>query len=1179
MPQFDGQVVINTAISDAGLKEGGKDIEEAVKKMVKAVDGLSRSARIAMEKQGAAIVKANRAYRDQEAEVARLRAELDKLSNTQIQSQEYQNIGKQIETAEVKLNKLKDAQDKFISVGGSVSSPTFKRRQIEIEELRNTIKYAKAEQDQLLASGGAYQPVDTSEMAAKLQAAENKLGDMRGSLNMAFDSMSSKMDETGKKGEEAAGKIAGAFKTSGTVMVGAVRKTSSAFSDLEKRAIQAFSKMRKESGRNIKQLLKYTLGIRSLFVLFNRLRNYGSAAFKVLAADAEDVNSDLSKIKSNFSQFKNSIATGFQPIIHAITPFITSVINMFTQASTAVGTFFAALTGQKYIYKAKELNESFAESTEDAAKAQEKLNKSLAAYDKLDVISKQEDNASAAEQVADAFEKVPIDGSGIANIADMIKEAWKNADFSGLSEIIGVKLRNSLNSIPWDDIQNKANKTAGSISTMINGFVEVDGLGTSIGSNFAKLLNTMQQSLNTFLKETHWDSVGSFIADNIMGFATTFDGKLLGSNIAEKFNATAELISGFNSKMDWTKAGEFTSNIVNGFFGNVKPKELGKSISDLVVGLIDGINEFLTKTKWDKAGTAIGQFITSIDWDMILGGLANIFVNVIRGALKLIPALLKELASQPEFILDLGAILTIKLAVDAVKNAITTAIASALGGSLTTSSALTLNLPIPYIAITAGIVYFATKAIQRELPGQDEVETSTEAGEQHEIDKQKQLEEEEKKYNEYLDERIKKYSGYLKYLSKGTTIEKKALDIEQKMKDIAADKSISDERRAKLLNSEAQSLLYLYEYMIHDLEELEKQGKLNDKYLVSYDSNLNKVNARLKTFGELTPNIGTAAESFKHLNDKTNETKKSYQDFANTLKNNDSVLLNTADNIGVVAKEADDAATETDDLSKGLGRIPRNTEAKVGISVTGQSLVDLAKSTLDSLNTYSNNPAKPKTDLQVTGQDKVDTAKNSLTVLDITNAKPKADILVTGKDKVDEAKKSITDLQKRDNSISVEINPPKQNIISKTWNDACETIKKAINSGLIDPLNNLTITMANLGGGITSMFGGVSSSSGGQKIGANAHNNAPQTQKLFTIPKLATGAVIPPNREFLAVLGDQKNGTNIETPLSTMVEAFRMALDQRENTADKAPIELSINGRLLARAVWDEQDKRYRQVK
>lgn len=52
----------------------------------------------------------------------------------------------------------------------------------------------------------------------------------------------------------------------------------------------------------------------------------------------------------------------------------------------------------------------------------------------------------------------------------------------------------------------------------------------------------------------------------------------------------------------------------------------------------------------------------------------------------------------------------------------------------------------------------------------------------------------------------------------------------------------------------------------------------------------------------------------------------------------------------------------------------------------------------------------------------------------------------------------------------------------------------------------------------------------------------------ITIPRLAQGAVIPANREFLAVLGDQKSGTNIETPLKTMIEAFTTALDSRGGT-------------------------------
>ena len=48
----------------------------------------------------------------------------------------------------------------------------------------------------------------------------------------------------------------------------------------------------------------------------------------------------------------------------------------------------------------------------------------------------------------------------------------------------------------------------------------------------------------------------------------------------------------------------------------------------------------------------------------------------------------------------------------------------------------------------------------------------------------------------------------------------------------------------------------------------------------------------------------------------------------------------------------------------------------------------------------------------------------------------------------------------------------------------------------------------------------------------------------WKIPQLAQGAVIPPNRAFMAVLGDQKSGVNIETPLDTMVQAFKTAMNE-----------------------------------
>lgn len=46
------------------------------------------------------------------------------------------------------------------------------------------------------------------------------------------------------------------------------------------------------------------------------------------------------------------------------------------------------------------------------------------------------------------------------------------------------------------------------------------------------------------------------------------------------------------------------------------------------------------------------------------------------------------------------------------------------------------------------------------------------------------------------------------------------------------------------------------------------------------------------------------------------------------------------------------------------------------------------------------------------------------------------------------------------------------------------------------------------------------------------------------LPRLAQGAVIPPNREFMAILGDQKSGTNIEAPLSTIEQAVESVMQR-----------------------------------
>ena len=98
-------------------------------------------------------------------------------------------------------------------------------------------------------------------------------------------------------------------------------------------------------------------------------------------------------------------------------------------------------------------------------------------------------------------------------------------------------------------------------------------------------------------------------------------------------------------------------------------------------------------------------------------------------------------------------------------------------------------------------------------------------------------------------------------------------------------------------------------------------------------------------------------------------------------------------------------------------------------------------------------------------------------------------------------------------------------------------------------------------------------------IGGNTFGFNLNEFELPRIPKLAKGAVIPPNKEFMAVLGDQKQGTNIETPLSTMIEAFTAALDARGGSTNNQPIILQLpNGKVIAELVWSEEEKRYKQT-
>ena len=80
-----------------------------------------------------------------------------------------------------------------------------------------------------------------------------------------------------------------------------------------------------------------------------------------------------------------------------------------------------------------------------------------------------------------------------------------------------------------------------------------------------------------------------------------------------------------------------------------------------------------------------------------------------------------------------------------------------------------------------------------------------------------------------------------------------------------------------------------------------------------------------------------------------------------------------------------------------------------------------------------------------------------------------------------------------------------------------------------------------------------------------------------SIPRLAQGTVIPPNREFLAVLGDQKNGTNVEAPLETIKQAVAEVISQN-GSGEEITIKFTGDLATLARVLTPEITRQQRRT-
>ena len=142
-------------------------------------------------------------------------------------------------------------------------------------------------------------------------------------------------------------------------------------------------------------------------------------------------------------------------------------------------------------------------------------------------------------------------------------------------------------------------------------------------------------------------------------------------------------------------------------------------------------------------------------------------------------------------------------------------------------------------------------------------------------------------------------------------------------------------------------------------------------------------------------------------------------------------------------------------------------------------------------------------------------------------------------------------------------------ILKGVWNLIVGTVEGAINF-IIDGINLLISALNKIHFEVPDWVPLV----GGKSFGINI---TPVSR--VSLPRLASGAVIPPNREFMAVLGDQKSGTNIETPLATMVQAFKQAINETGGMGGRQiTVVMQLDHRELGRAVYNLNNEETQRV-
>ncbi len=560
---------------------------------------------------------------------------------------EYSAALDELSKLEAKLESINEKSAKMEALGTGTARQ-WAEMQYDAEQLRSQIEATVESMRGMVSDGTAFK-FETGSEDEELTRLDEVLNNVSNSMEVITERSDEKASSfegeamAADEDTEATGRLRTALSAVGRVIgnvLGGIGNTLLTAGRGIWSAIKYLNKLRK-SGKSTsgsmdkgfkklgKTILNLGFGFRSAYFLIRYLRNAFKEAFKVMASQFDEINQQVSKFVMSFNRLKGTIGTAFQPIVSVVLPYLTMFIEQLGNAMESLGKFNAVLTGQGYIYKAVAQNVDYmAESAENAKQA-------LGSYDKLDVISK--DNNSDENKLGVTYEKSEIN-EATSEFANLVKEAWKKVDFSDVGNYIGNKLLAvlaNLHSVVLPKIREFLLNISTDVATFINGFTGIPALAGSLVSSITDMINIIIATLQNLMDQIDWAQVGAFIGEGFNTLITRIDLGAIGTLLGTQLNAISSMIVNGLAQIDWVAGGENLANGFNKLLDEFDPALFAQSISGILISILTLVTTLIENIDWPLLVQKLGQFLAGIDWTGIIEGLAE-GLGAIAGALSVV---------------------------------------------------------------------------------------------------------------------------------------------------------------------------------------------------------------------------------------------------------------------------------------------------------------------------------------------------------------------------------------------------------------------------------------------------------------------------------------------------------------------------------------------------------------